>query len=337
MVGLGEKFAPLQHAPDIPLQIPDVGVAAAAEVGVGGGAEAHILLPHPVLQIVAGLKPDPGKVGDLVLPVSRSAQTLHRPQVEGGLSVVVGQLLSLLHALGKGGALLHRQSIAGEMFGFQRDGFLHRFPPALLALAGKAVDEVQTDVPDLRLAGGGHGGAHLLPGVGAVDVPQFPVAAGLHPHGDAIHPRSTQCFKPLFGDTVRIGLHGHFHIPGHLKFLHQHAEQLAHPFFAVPAGGAAANVNAVDRILSRQRSTFADVGQQRLLVGVHPVLPPCQRVEIAVVALAAAKGNVNVDTQSSAHIPATFLFIIIFHYILLHLKLQSCAGCGTLCAKEVRV
>ena len=63
-----QRHAPSGHSTDVPLQIPGIGLPPAAEVGVGPGSEAHILPAGLVLQVVAGLLPRLGEVGDLVLP-----------------------------------------------------------------------------------------------------------------------------------------------------------------------------------------------------------------------------------------------------------------------------
>ena len=63
------------------------------------------------------------------------------------------------------------------------------------------------------------------------------------------------------------------------------------------------NVVDLDRSLTFYRDALGqgrslpDVGQQRLLIGVHPVLPPRQGVEVAVVALAPAEGDMDVNAQ----------------------------------------
>ena len=67
------------------------------------------------------------------------------------------------------------------------------------------------------------------------------------------------------------------------------------------------NVVDLDRSLTFYRDALGqgrslpDVGQQRLLIGVHPVLPPRQGVEVAVVALAAAEGDVDIKAQFFRH------------------------------------
>ena len=108
-----QDAAPLQHTPDIGIQIPDKGIPPPAEVGVGSGAKADIGPGEPIAQVVPGLVPRLCEVGDLILGKARPRQAAHRPQIAVGLGVVVGEHLPLLHSLGQGGALLHLQAIAG--------------------------------------------------------------------------------------------------------------------------------------------------------------------------------------------------------------------------------
>ena len=73
---------------EISLQVPGIAVPDAAEVGVGAGAEAQVLLQRPVSPVVAGGKARPGEVGDLVLAVAQLRQPLHGVQVHVCLFLV---------------------------------------------------------------------------------------------------------------------------------------------------------------------------------------------------------------------------------------------------------
>ena len=72
-------------------QVPRVGVALTVEVGVGAGAEAHVLPAHPVFQVVAGFLTRLGEVGDLILMVARLPQPVHGGEIKIGLVVSIGQ------------------------------------------------------------------------------------------------------------------------------------------------------------------------------------------------------------------------------------------------------
>ena len=187
------------------------------------------------------------------------------------------------------------------MLRLQGQGLFQGVHPALFRLPGEPVDEIQAEVADLRLTGGGHRCRHLVVGVGTVDTLKLRVAAGLHPHGQAVDSRPTEGAQSLELHAVGVCLHGHFRIFGHVElFIHQ-LEQLPHPLFAVPAGGSAADVDAGHLVLLGQRGTLLDVGQKGLLVVIHPIFPVCQGIKVAVIALAAAKGDVNVNAKCFTH------------------------------------
>lgn len=65
-----DDIAPVKDSVDVGVQIPDEGVAPAAEIGVGPGAEADIGPGEPVAEIVPGLEAGLGEVGDLILGVA---------------------------------------------------------------------------------------------------------------------------------------------------------------------------------------------------------------------------------------------------------------------------
>ena len=73
--GLG--FLQTQLPLEVSVQIPDIAVAHIAEVGIGPGAEAGVLLQEPVFQIVPGGKAGLGEVGDLILLVAALFQEFH--------------------------------------------------------------------------------------------------------------------------------------------------------------------------------------------------------------------------------------------------------------------
>ena len=78
------------------------------------------------------------------------------------------------------------------------------------------------------------------------------------------------------------------------------AQNLPQAFFPVVRGGAAAEVDGVHRPALQQREKGLDVGQQSPLVAVHQLLLAGQGVEVAVVALAFAEGDVDIDTENTS-------------------------------------
>ena len=268
---------------------------------MGPGAEADIGPGEPVAEIVPGLKAGLGEVGDLILGVAGPGQAAHRPQIQVGLLVVVRQALPLGHPAGQGGALLHLQAVAGQMLGAKGQGVFHRGLPAVHGLAGQAVDQVQGQVVEFSLPGQPGGLVGLLRGVDAVDGGQLLRLGGLHPKGQAVDARLPQGAQGAQVHAVRVALHGDLRVLLDLKQLVEGGQQLLQPLGSVKAGGAAAEVDAVHRDALGQGSRLPQMGQQGLLIVVHPALTPGQGVKITVVALAAAEWNVDVDTKLVPH------------------------------------
>ena len=300
-VGLVNHRAPLQHAGDIALQVPHKGVAPAAEVGVGPRPEADVGPAHPVFQVVAGLEPRPGEVGDLILPVARRRQALHHPQVHVGLHIVVGQPGAPDHPVVQGGARLHLQAVAAQMLRLQGEHLLHRVLPAVHVLLRQAVDQIQAQVFQLGRPGGLHRLAGLLKGMGPVEALQLAVVGGLHPQGDAVDPRPAQGLEGLEIHTVRVALHGDLRVLGQIKALGDQPEQLLQALRPIKAGGSAAKIHRVHLPPPGEGGGLLHVGQQRLLIVVHPLLPPGKGVKVTVVTLAPAEGDVDVKAQFLRH------------------------------------
>lgn len=73
----GKQGHVVLHAVNITFQVLFIGIAHAAEVGVGTGTKSCVLLQGPVFQVVPGLPARPGKVGDFVLGVAVLGKILH--------------------------------------------------------------------------------------------------------------------------------------------------------------------------------------------------------------------------------------------------------------------
>ena len=108
-------------APDVALQVLFVGVADAAEVRVGAGAEAGVFPQGPVFQVVAGFPARPGKVGDLILPVAVAQQIVHGVQIHIRLGLIIGEVRGVPAGI-EGGALLHLQAVAAQVLRRQVHG-----------------------------------------------------------------------------------------------------------------------------------------------------------------------------------------------------------------------
>ena len=296
-----DDISPVEDPVDVGVQIPDEGVAPAAKIGVGPGAEADIGPGEPVAEIVPGLEAGLGKVGDLILGIAGPGQAAHRPQIQVGLLVVVRKDLPLGHPAGQGGALLHLQTVAGQVLRDEGQGVLHRDLPAVHGLAGQAVDQIQGQVVEFGLPGQLGGLVGLLWGVDAVDGSQLLRLGGLHPQGQAVDAHLSQGAQGAQVYTVRVTLHGDLCVLLKLKKLVDGGQQLLQALGPVEAGGAAAEIDAVYRDALSQGGRLPQMGQQSLLIVIHPALTSGQGVEIAVVALAAAEWNVDINTKLVPH------------------------------------
>ena len=183
------------------------------------------------------------------------------------------------------------------MLGNEGQGVLHGGLPLLHGLAGQAVNQVQREIFKPGLLGGGHRLVRLPGAVGTVDRLQLRWAGRLHAQGQAVEARLPQALQGLQIHAVRVGLQGDLRPLLHGKQLLNGRQQLPQPLVPVKAGGAAAEVDGVHGNPLGQGRGLRQMGQQRLLVVIHPVLPAGQGVKVTVVALAAAEGYMNVNAQ----------------------------------------
>ena len=103
------------HAVNILLEILDEAVADIADAAVRAGAEAHIIVHVPILQIVLGLIAGSGKVGYFILLVAIALEHLGGVGIHIRLRVVIredgGAVILLVHP----SARLELQPVAGYM------------------------------------------------------------------------------------------------------------------------------------------------------------------------------------------------------------------------------
>ena len=146
------------HAPDIALQILCVGVPHAAEVRVGAGAEAGVLLQGPIFQIVPGGAARLCEVGDLILLIAlRPSET---PPCTGTCPPGRRPPADRRSPAGQRGAYppLPSAHSSSDAPAFRVHGSGKVFLPPLQRLVGQAVNQVQGQILNLGLPGGLHGG-----------------------------------------------------------------------------------------------------------------------------------------------------------------------------------
>ena len=292
-------FRQVQPAGYVPVQVPGVPIPHASEVGVSPGAEARVLLQHPVFQIVPGLIARLGEVGNLVLLIAVLGQQLHGVEVHIRLQVPVRQVQALPPVIQRR-PLLQLQPVAGDVPGSQHQGVGQGVFPLLHSLVRQTVDQVQADVVQPRLAAGGHGVLHLLPGVDPAQPPQGLVVRGLHPQGDAVEARPAQGPQsPPVPGAVGVGLQGDLRpVPDPALLLHGF-QQGNKPLVAQIAGGAAAEIDGVHPVVLHLGGHLGDVPGQGRGIGVHLFLAMGQGVKIAIGALGLAEGNVQIQAQGA--------------------------------------
>ena len=264
---------------------------------MGTGAEAGVLPQLPVLQVVPGLIAQPGEVGDLILEEAEAPGGLHRGEIHLRLLLVPREARRLPPGV-EGRALLHLQAVAGEVLGRQGDGGLQVPLPTLQGLVGQAVDEVQGEVIELGLPGGVHRLADLVHGMDPADLPELGVVRRLHTERDPVEPRLAESPQgPPVPGGVGVGLQGDLGVLRHMVALVDAFQNLPQPLLPQEGGRAAAEVDRVHAVLRRLRGGLRQVGEEGLAVGVHPLLAAGEGVEIAVAALLAAEGDMDVKPQ----------------------------------------
>lgn len=101
--------------------------------------------------------------------------------------------------------------------------------------------------------------------------------------------------------AVGIGLQCDLSIARDLEPAADHGQKFTDAPFSIQAGSAAPKIDGVHQIAPGLRGSLFNVGEQGLLVGVHALLPVRQGIEVAVIALALAEGDMNVEAQLFAH------------------------------------
>ena len=141
----------------------------------------------------------------------------------------------------------------------------------------------------------------LAEGVRPAEVLQFAVVGGLHPQGDAVGPGPAQGDQIPAVYAVRVALYGDLRVLGQIEALADQPQQLFQAAAAIKAGRTAAEIDGIHLPAAGQGRSFLHVGHQGLLVVVHALLTSRQGVKIAVVAFAAAEGDVDIEAQLFRH------------------------------------
>ena len=161
-----------------------------------------------------------------------------------------------------------------------------------LGVVGQRQHDVAADVLKPRLPRHGKGGPGLFGRVGAAQGAQLGVPGGLHPEGDAVHPRRPEARKALGGDGLGVRFQGDLG-PG------QRRGSVEEPLClrrSEQAGRAAAEIDRI-RPQGRAWRKAGKLPQQGVHIGVRHAALAGAGVEIAVAAFGETIGDVQVKPQ----------------------------------------
>ena len=134
--------------------------------------------------------------------------------------------------------------------------------------------------------------------MGPAQLFQHLVIVGLDAEAHPVEALGPEPVEQLVGDGIGIALEGDLGAIVHIKVPADGGHDDGKAVGTEEAGGAAAKVDGVHLIAGGQLAGLLDVVAHRVQVAVKEgVLLGGQGIEVAVLALAAAEGNVNVDAQ----------------------------------------
>ena len=176
----------------------------------------------------------------------------------------------------------------GEQFG-------EIFLPLRRRLARKAVDEVGA-VVDAAEGKRPEGIARCLRGVAPVYGVELPGVERLDPHADAVEPHGAVGGDAFGGDILGICLDGGLREGAEGYLPAESLHKAAHRIERHHRGGATADVECGDRVGTQFMAAQTPLGEERIEILLHDVAAHRGREEVAVGALVAAEGDVDVKS-----------------------------------------
>ena len=161
-----------------------------------------------------------------------------------------------------------------------------------LGIAGKRQHDVAADVLEPGLLCSGKGRPCLLCGVGTPQRAQLAVPGGLHPEGDAVHPRLPEASKACRGDGLGVRFQRDLS-PGQRPGGVDQAFDLLR---AQQAGSSAAEVQGI-RLQGALRRKPVQLPQQGIHIGVRHAAFTGMRIKIAVAAFGKTIGNMQIESE----------------------------------------
>ena len=186
------------------------------------------------------------------------------------------------------------------MLRLQRDDSAQRFFPHFVGLPRQTVHQIHRKIFVARPSDALDGVHRVGIGVGAADSLQNGVVIALDAQTHPVKAFPLQPPQQSGGDGIGIGLEGDLRIVRHIEIAPYFIENGRHAVGAEKRRCAAAKIDGVHLVSGRQQPRLLDVGANGIQIAVHqPVILGGQGVKIAVLAFAAAKGNMNVNAKGS--------------------------------------
>ena len=244
-----------------------------------------------------GLEVFPAEVGNLILLKAPAPEGLHRGQVHIRLGVVIGERRVVPHLIQRR-ALLHLQAVAADVLRVQLQHIVQGVLPGLQGLPRQAVDQIHGDIPEACLADALEGADRLGVGVGPTNFLEDFVVVALDAQADPVEALGPEPVEQPVVDGIGVCLEGDLRIGGDIEAAPDGGEKDRQSVGPKEAGRAAAKVDGIHLVIGRQSPRLLDMVADRVQIAVQKVIVlGRQRIKVAILALTAAEGHVDVNAQ----------------------------------------
>lgn len=265
------------------------------DVGAGGRAGGEPVVLSPVGEVVAALRVGLGKVGNFVAIEIVFAQGADGVLEHVGFEVFVGALeLALLQAHCHRSVRFVGERVAREVFSLEGEGSAEIAVPFGECLFGDCVDQIHREAANAGAAGELKSTRDAFRVVPAFEGFEVGCVEGLSAHADAVDAPRDEKLHEVEGDGFGVGFDGEFSVRLYLVVLMERVEDSLPQLWAEERWSAAADEDGVEG--------FACVGGEGAEFGIEAggegflaVAGVDDAVEVAVVALVEAEGDVDVE------------------------------------------
>ena len=217
-------------AAHVALERGGVRPAAVVHQRRGRAADAEIIPPHPVDEIVPAFEARHGVVGNLVALQPRVRGHPVRVVVHLGQLVLVGQHLGMVVVtLVEGRVFLDDEAVEREMLHAQRQRLFQRFAEIRRLLPRQAVHQIKVDVFKPGRLCVAHRLLRVRPAMDAPERFQQRILRGLRADGQAVEPHGAKRRKRIRVHRAGVRLDADFRIARNVhvfvNFMHQFAQQ----------------------------------------------------------------------------------------------------------------